>query len=58
MQIFQDSFINQVATLSYGLQFPNICTPVFKLAPNRQAAHLVAKGPSFNFKLFNGEMGV
>ena len=57
MQVFQDSFVNQVATLSDGFQFPNICTPVFKLAPNGQAADLVAKGPSLNFKLFNGKWG-
>ena len=57
MQVFQDSFVNQVATLSDGFLFPNMCTPEFKLAPNGQATDLVAKGPSLNFKLYNGKWG-
>lgn len=58
MRVFQNSFVTQVTSLSDGFQFPDIeSTPSFKLTTNGQAADLVAKGPSLNFKIFCGRWG-
>ena len=58
MQVFQNSFVTQVTTLRDGFQFPDIqSTQPFKLSTNGQAADLMAKGPSLNFKLFCGKWG-
>ena len=57
MQVFQESFVTHVMSLSDGFQVTGQNTPKFKLTINGQAADLVAKGPSLNFKLFSGKWG-
>lgn len=55
MQMFQQKFVAQVTSLSDGFCVTGQSTPKFKLNINGQAADLVAKGPSLNFKLFSGK---
>ena len=57
MQVFQESFVTQVMSLSDGFLVTGQNTPKFKLTINGQAADLVAKGPSLNFNLFSGKWG-
>ena len=58
MLVFQDSFVTQVTLLKDGFQFLELDnTPPVKLTINGQAADLMAKGPSLNFKLFFGRFG-
>lgn len=57
MQVFQESFVTQVMSLSDVFQVAGQNTPKFKLTINGQAAGLVAKGPSLNFKLFSRKWG-
>lgn len=57
MQVFQESFVNQVISLGDGFQVTGQSATKFKLTINGQAADLVAKGPSLNFKLFSGKWG-
>ena len=57
MQMFQQKFVAQVTSLSDGFCVTGQSTPKFKLNINGQAADLVAKGPSLNFKLFSGKWG-
>ena len=57
MQRFQQKFVAQPTPLSDGFWVTGQSTPKFMLNITRQAADLVAKGPSLNFKLFCGKWG-
>lgn len=56
MSVFQESFVVQIISLMEGFQVADL-RETFKVTVNGQAADLVAKGPSLNFKLYCGKWG-
>lgn len=57
MFVFQEQFVQQIEELKNGFQVGDPEKPKFKLSIVGQAADLIAKGPSINFKIFCGKFG-
>ena len=57
MDVFQRKFVQEVKELQDGFHVEGDDKPKFKLSINGQAADLIAKGPSINFKIFCGRFG-